>query len=170
MPVKSAQDQAHDVLIAIRRIVRRISEHSKYLSRAVGLTVPQLLCLKAIGEMEEDHSELTVAMVGERVQLSPATVSRIVDRLTRAELVVRERRSADRRKVCLSMTPAGMERFQTLPTPLQEQFVTKFAALSAQEQDQLQQALERIGELMDATDLEAAPMLTPGQVPSQPES
>ena len=55
---------ADEVLTSIRQIVRRISEHSKYLSREVGLTVPQLMCLKAIGEMEEHPPEIAVAVVG----------------------------------------------------------------------------------------------------------
>jgi len=149
-------------LVSIRQIVRRISEHSRYLSREVGLTVPQLLCLKAIGEMEETRAEITLVMVAHRVQLSAATVSRIIDRLARAELVLRERRSQDRRKVCLSLTAKGMERFQTLPTPLQETFVARFAALRQEDQQGLLSALSRITELMDATDLDAAPILTPG--------
>ena len=51
------QDQdkeiAHEVLRSIRQIVRRISEYSRQLSREVGLTVPQLMCLKAIGDLED---------------------------------------------------------------------------------------------------------------------
>ena len=128
---------ADHVLTSIRQIVRRISEYSKTLSREVGLTVPQLLCLKAIGELESEEEEITVAMVGQKVQLSPATTSRIIDRMDRAGLVKRERRSKDRRRVCLSLTPAGLERFQTLPMPLQERFVTRFEALSTKEREQL---------------------------------
>ncbi|MFT5354928.1 MAG: DNA-binding MarR family transcriptional regulator [Polyangiales bacterium] len=158
-----SQKRAHEVLISIRQIVRRVSEHSKYLSREVGLTVPQLLCLKAIGEMEDEHEEITVAMVGQRVHLSPATVSRIIDRVVRADLVARERRSKDRRRVCLSLTPAGLERFQTLPTPLQEKFVKRFAELAEEDQLELLSALSRITTLMDATDLDAAPMFAPGE-------
>jgi DNA-binding MarR family transcriptional regulator len=163
-------EKAHEVLVAIRQIVRRISEHSKYLSREVGLTVPQLMCLKAIGEMEDDHKEITVAMVGERVQLSPATVSRIIDRLARGGLVSRERRSKDRRRVCLSLTPAGFERFQTLPVPLQERFVERFMLLPQPEQQGLLSALLRITQLMDAKDLDAAPMLAPGDDVKQDSS
>ncbi|MDH5492810.1 MAG: MarR family winged helix-turn-helix transcriptional regulator [Myxococcales bacterium] len=153
---------AHEVLRAIRQVVRRISEHSKYLSREAGLTVPQLMCLKAIGDLEEDTDEITVAMVGRQVQLSAATVSRIVDRLARAELVVRERRSKDRRRVCLSLTPAGLDRFQTLPTPLQEKFVERLCALPEDERRTILSSLHRITELMDARELDAAPILTPG--------
>ncbi|MEZ4429915.1 MAG: MarR family winged helix-turn-helix transcriptional regulator [Nannocystaceae bacterium] len=152
----------HEVLTSIRQIVRRIAEHSQYLTRAVGLTVPQLMCLKAIGELEEARAgEITVVLVSQKVQLTPATVSRIIDRLTRADLVIRERRSKDRRRVCLSLTPAGLERFQTLPTPLQEQFIARLGALPDEERRALLGALQRIVQLMDAGDLEAAPMLTP---------
>lgn len=159
------QDVAHEVLRSIRQIVRRISEHSKFLSSEAGLTVPQLMCLKAIGEIDEAErdAEITVAMVGKAVQLSAATVSRIVDRLVIAGLVARERRAADRRKVCLSLTPSGLERYQTLPTPLQETFVERFAALPSAERSTLLASLRRISALMDATELDAAPMLMPDE-------
>lgn len=151
---------AHDVLRTIRQIVRKISEHSKALYREVGLTVPQLMCLKAIGELEETQDEVTVVMVAKRLQLSPATVSRIIDRLTRANLVNRERRSKDRRKVCLSLTPPGLERFHTLPVPLQELFVRRLSALPRNERTNLLESLRRIAELMEAVEIDAAPILT----------
>lgn len=154
---------AHEVLRSIRQIVRRISEYSRQLSREVGLTVPQLMCLKAIGELEDLEDEISVVMVGTRVHLSSATVSRIVDRLVRTGLVTRERRSNDRRKVCLSLTAAGLERYQTLPTPLQEQFVDRLMSLQESDRLALLAALRRITGLMDATGLDAAPILTPGE-------
>lgn len=155
-------DITHDLLRAIRRIVRRISEHSKHLSAAYGLTVPQLMCLKAIGELEE-HAEITVAGVAGAVQLSPATVSRILDRLVKAGLVDRVRSEEDRRRVLLSLTAAGVERYYTLPRPLQEEFVERLMALDPAERSRLLDAVLRINELMEATDLEAAPVLAPGE-------
>lgn len=156
--------QATEVLRAIRRIVRRVAEHSSYLSREVGLTVPQLLCLKAIGELEETSNphEITVAMVAQAVHLGPPTVSRIVDRLERARLVIRQRRAKDRRKVCLSLTPAGTERFQTLPEPLQETFVTRFDRLPERRRAEILSALHHVIDMMEAGELDAAPVLAPG--------
>lgn len=152
---------AHDVLRTIRQIVRKISEHSKALYREAGLTVPQLMCLKAIGDLEEGAEEVTVIMVAKQLELSPATVSRIIDRLTRSGLVERERRAKDRRKVCLSLTAAGLERFQTLPVPLQERFVQRLSTLPSDERSRLLASLRRIADLMEATQIDAAPMLTP---------
>jgi DNA-binding MarR family transcriptional regulator len=119
------------------------------------------MCLKAIGEGEQQDEETTVAMVAEEVQLSAATVSRIIDRLARAGLVSRERRSKDRRRVCLSLTDAGLDRYRNLPTPLREHFIQRLMDLPGEERADLLDALRRIAELMDAHDLDPAPILTP---------
>lgn len=159
---KADQELAHQVLRSIRQIVRCISEHSKYLGREVGLTVPQLMVLKSIGELESREKDITVALVSARVQLSPATVSRILDRLVKAELVTRERGETDRRRVKLALTAAGYERYQTLPTPLQERFLSRLASLTHEERRSLLAALQRTAELMEATEIDASPILAPG--------
>ena len=119
-----------------------------------------MLCLKAISEFPY-HTEVTVAMVANAVQLSAATVSRILDRLEKCGFILRERRSADRRKVCLSLTEFGQRRLAELPAPLHEQFLKRLEMLDPVERLGLQKALERIVELMDAEGLDAAPVLTP---------
>lgn len=152
---------ADEVLKSIRRILRRISEHSKQLSRDVGLTVPQLMCMRAVAAAEGGDDDVTIARVSADVQLSAGTVSRIIDRLQRAGMVRRERGKTDRRRVSLSLTDLGRERFQTLPVPLQEQFIARFGALDQAERQAILQALRRTAQLMDAEGIDAAPMLTP---------
>lgn len=148
------------ILRAIRRIIRRTSEHSRNVGKRSGVSVPQMLCLKAIAEFPADE-EITVVMVANAVQLSAATVSRILDRLENTGLILRERRSTDRRKVCLSLTEAGQQKLDDLPTPLHEQFLERVDQLDPVERLGLLKALERIVELMDAGGLDASPMLTP---------
>jgi len=161
--MSSEREVAEQVLRNIRRIIRQVSQHSKDLAATLGLTLPQLLCLRAIGDEEErDNDEITLARVADIVQLSRPTVSRIIDRLENAGLVLRERRAQDRRKVCLSLTDAGLERYQTLPVPMQERFLRRFGELPQTERDQLLHSLERINALMGAEDLDAAPILAPG--------
>jgi DNA-binding MarR family transcriptional regulator len=164
----ATEHTSNDILRALRRILRKISQHSRQLSREAGLTVPQLLCLRVIGEAEPEE-EVTAAMVSQSVQLSPATVSRILDRLEKRQLILRERRSNDRRKVCLSLTEAGRQKVAELPTSLQEQFVTRMQSLPIEEQSQLQGTLERIVDMMEATELDAAPVLDPA-VDIKPEA
>ena len=155
-------DVATEILRSIRQVVRGISIHSKLLQRDVGLTVPQVLCLRALFDLE-GSGEITVAHISERVHLSPATVSRILDRLVGAGMVTRERGTVDRRRVSLALTPAGLERVQTLPLPLQETFVRRLGELPRDERLQLLTSLRRIASLMNAADLDAAPLLAPGE-------
>lgn len=151
-------DRAHafEVLRAIREIARRVGDHSRFLSREAGLTVPQLMCLKAVAELD---GEVTIGAVSRHVQLSAATVSRIIDRLERAGWVERARRSHDRRRVCLSLTPAGEARYQSLPDPLQAHFIARFDQLPESERRALLGALRRVVEMMDVKDLEGVDLL-----------
>lgn len=153
---------ADDILREIRRIVRRVSLYSKQLNQDVGLTVPQLLNLKAIGRFEEEgDSEITIANLSRAVQLSSATVSRIVDRLVKAGYVLRSRSEIDRRKLSLSLSKKGWAQYRRLPNSLQDSFVEQWEKLEATERRELVRALKRIASLMHADSVDAAPMLTP---------
>ena len=143
------------VLRAIRRIFQRVAEHSRQLARDTGLTVPQILVLKAVAT-----GEPTVGQVSALVHQSPATVSRIVDRLERGGLIARRRGSADRRQVRLTLTPEGVAQVATLPAPLQERFLARFHALPVAERHGLLGALEHVVALMDASDLDVPPVLS----------
>ena len=148
------------ILRSIRRIIRRVSQYSRDLSDQVDLTVPQLICLKAVAESDAERT--TVGQVSEKVSLSAATVSTILDRLVRKGLVERHRWESDRRKVYVTLTPAGIARCETLPTPLDESFLDRLEKLPANERRELLDALERIVALMDAEQVDAAPMLVDG--------
>ena len=148
------------ILRAIRRIIGRTSEHSRNVGKHSGVSVPQMLCLKAIAEFPAD-TEVTVALVAKAVQLSAPTVSRILDRLEKGAYLVRERNSEDRRRVCISLTDKGWQRVKNLPTPLHEQFLQRLESLDSNERVDLLKALERIVQLMDAQGLDASPLLTP---------
>ncbi|HSG70094.1 MAG TPA: hypothetical protein VLA12_06745, partial [Planctomycetaceae bacterium] len=57
---KTEDEVAFEILRSIRRILRKTSQHSRQLTRQSGLSVTQLLCLKAISEAG-DEPELSAA-------------------------------------------------------------------------------------------------------------
>lgn len=135
--------------------------HSKQLNQDVGLTMPQLLSLKAVGAFEEaGESEITITRLSVAVQLSDATVSRVVDRLVRAGFVSRVRSEVDRRRLSLTLTDKGWAQYNSLPNSLQDNFVRNWNEIPGAEQIQLVYALRRIVQLMEADAVDAAPMLT----------
>jgi len=140
---------AHDpdaILKILRQITRRLGEHSHRLSRESGLTVPQMLCLRAVAELEP---AATVAAVGRRVDMGAPTVSGVIDRLERHALVRRERGVEDRRRVYVTLTPEGRERLAQLPAPLKDAFVTRLESLSASERDQIGAVLASVASMME---------------------
>lgn len=159
--MKNEDRVSYEILRSLRKILRKTAQHSRQIARDTGLSVPQLLCLRAIADAGS-KGEVTGATVSEAVQLSAPTVSRILDRLENAGLILRERRSKDRRKVCLSLTKDARKQLKNLPTPLHEQFLSRLTSLDQKHQELLLQSLNQLVDMMEAADVEAAPMLTTG--------
>jgi len=149
---------ADAILRAIRRILRKTVEHSRNVFHETGLTVPQLLCLRLIGQ-ETSASDLTASELAERIQLSSATISRILDRLDSNGLIVRSRNRKDRRRVSLKLTRKGRQSLGKLPMPLQEEFLQRLQDLPEKKRKALLQSLEQIVEMMGASTLDVAPVL-----------
>lgn len=148
--------KTHDqVLISLRKIIRAIDLHSKRLERESGLTGPQLLIMQLIA----NAGEVTAGVIAREVSLSQATVTSIIDRLERKGLLVRERNTEDKRKVMVSLTTAGNTALEKAPALMQESFIQRFDKLEEWEQSLLLSSLQRLGEMMNASDLDAAPLL-----------
>lgn len=147
-----------DVLMALRRVIRATDLHSKYLAKTTGLTAPQILILQTI----HDKGEQTIGSLANDVSLSQATVTTILDRLESKELVKRERSTQDKRKVFTRLTEKAHSVLQEAPLPLQDQFAQQFGELQEWEQTMIISALQRIAQMMDAEDIDAAPVLDVG--------
>lgn len=147
----------HDqVLVALRQIIRAIDLHSKRLIKEAGLTAPQLLLLKGIEEL----GNASMRQLADHTNMSQATATTIMDRLEAKGLVSRVRSGTDKRKVHATLTEAGHALRATAPTPLQESFIQRFQALEEWEQNLLLSSLQRISSMMNASDLDAAPVLS----------
>jgi DNA-binding MarR family transcriptional regulator len=153
------------VMAALRRIIRAIDLHSRSLVQRYGLTGPQLVVLKELME----HSPQSVSGLAAAVNLSQATVTGILDRLERKEMVCRERSAEDKRKVMISPTAAAEAALADAPPLLHEHFTTAFEKLESWEQTQILSSLQRIVSLMEAGDVEAGPILTTGPIEATPE-
>ncbi len=146
------------ILQSLRRIIRAVDIHSRQLKQKCNITAPQLVCLLTIVAKEI----LTVANLAKEIHLSPSTVVGILDRLEEKGLVTRNRDSKDRRVVKVTATAKGMEFAQTAPSPLQDKLGNSLSQLSVLEQSTISLSLTRIVELMEAEEIDAAPILQTG--------
>ena len=153
------------VLRALRRIIQAIDIHSRKLAQQHEITSPQLVTLLCVTE----EGPLTPTAIAERVHLSSGTVVGILHRLESKGLVRRDRDTQDRRLVYVSATEAGRGLAEAAPSPLQDRFAEALRALPELEQTAIALSLERIVELMEARDLEAAPFMETGELGGTPE-
>ncbi|MEQ8313664.1 MAG: MarR family winged helix-turn-helix transcriptional regulator [Gammaproteobacteria bacterium] len=149
-----------DLLIALRRITRAIDLHSKRLQKESGLTASQLLVIEAIEKLNDP----TPSSIAREILLSQGTVTNLIDRMERNGLVRRVKSASDKRSVGLVTTPEGLERYQNAPELLQEEFLTEFRKLESWEQHHLLSAVERVASMMDASGLDASPILVSGEI------
>lgn len=153
-----ASDAESEIVASIRRIVRAIDLHSRRLVEACGLTAPQLATLAAVARLGGS----SIGALARAVHLSQPTVSGILDRLERQDLVRRERSQVDRRSVMVTVTPDGERVLEKAPSLLQDTFRNQLGRLEAWERTWLLSALQRIAAMMDADALDAAPLLDTG--------
>ena len=154
-----------EILISLRRIMRAADLHSQKLMKESGLTAPQLLVMQAIAK---EGSPSTSALA-RSIAVSQATMTRIIDRLVRADLVRRDKSSSDKRVVNISLTDAGQKKLESAPEPLQAEFLREYRKLDDWEQQMLKSSLLRIAKMMDAEDIDASPILQTGAIVEVPK-
>ncbi|MBF7075034.1 MarR family transcriptional regulator [Glaciecola sp. MH2013] len=161
-------EKYEELLVSLRKVIRAIDLYSKKLSKDSGLTSPQLLVMQEINQ----HDGAMVKDIASSINLSSATVTTILDRLESKQFVVRERSTVDKRKVAVHLTSVGQDVLESAPKPLQEHFIDRFEKLEEWEQTQLVATMQRVALMMDAEELDAAPMLEVGaiQTPENPSS
>lgn len=153
-----------ELLVSLRRIMRAADLHSQKLMKESGLTAPQLLVMQAI----EREGAPPTSTLARQIAVSQATMTRIIDRLERGGLVKREKSSTDKRVVNIRLTDTGLAKLEAAPEPLQAEFLREFRKLEDWEQQMLKSSLSRIARMMDAQDIDAAPILQAGAIVEPP--
>jgi DNA-binding MarR family transcriptional regulator len=154
------------ILRSLRRITRAIDIYSRKLSKQFKLTGPQLVCLRYL----RHNGPLMPSELAKAVSLSQATITGILDRIHAQDLVTRERSEQDRRRVIVELTAKGEQLVDSVPSPLQERFAKRLAALPEGNQQVIDTILKQIVEMMEAEELEAAPVLQAGSIVDGPNS
>jgi DNA-binding MarR family transcriptional regulator len=149
-----------EIVSALRRIVRAIDLRSRRLFEQSGLTGPQLLVLREASRL----SGASISALARGVDLSQPTVSGIIDRLERRGMVRRARGTGDRRTVMVAVTPEGGRTLRDAPSLLQDRFRSELARLKEWEQTQLLATLQRVAAMMNAEEIDAAPVLATGPI------
>ncbi len=151
-------------LVALRRILRATEIFGRELARSAGLTAVQFRVLQVVAE----SGHATATAISSRMRVSQATITALVDKLVSHGMVKREKSQIDRRQTDIVITELGRRTIEDSPDPLQQRFVRRFQDLEDWEQSMLVSSLERVAAMLDAEDLDAAPVLETGDLRKQP--
>jgi len=155
--VDSLEDR---IIVALRRIMRAVDLHSRWLVERYGLTGPQLITLQRAAQ----HDGASAGELARHVNLSHPTLTGILDRLEKRGLVTRVPTESDRRRVSVRVTPRGREVLSSAPPPLQERFRNELAKQEEWVQTSMLSTLQRIARMMDADTLDVSPILETGDL------
>ncbi|WP_233193062.1 MarR family winged helix-turn-helix transcriptional regulator [Acidimangrovimonas sediminis] len=147
-------------LIALRRILRATEFYARDLAHAARLTPAQLRILQIVDERRSTTPKALATQMG----VSQATITTMVDRLVARGMVERARSVTDGRQTNVTITAEGHATLENAPDPLQQRYVRAFEALEDWEQAQLISSLERVASMLDAAAIDAAPVLTTGEI------
>ena len=134
-------DKAHDIDDAIQLLVRAAG--SLDISRIdrweyLGLTVPQLRVLFFL----RDKPGAAAGAIAQHLGVSPSTVTGLVDRLVRINLVRRIEDTADRRVVRARLTEEGAVAVAGLDDTGRERLTVMLRTMDTRRLQQLRRALE----------------------------
>lgn len=150
--------RSKELLIGLRKITQAIDLHSKHLLKIAGITSPQLVILQEL----VDSISLTTSELAKAISLTQGTVTTIIVRLEKNNLVSRRRSGKDKRRIHISITDEGKQLLKNAPSPLQEQFANSYYALEEWEQLMILSSINRIVSMMSAEKIEASPFLVAG--------
>ena len=155
-------DRTDQSLVALRRILRATEIYGRKLANAAGLTAVQFRVLQIVAE----RGNCTATEIAHKMRVSQATVTSLVDKLVKRDVVTREKSQTDRRQTHIIITKVGRDIVSHAPDALQQRYVRKFEALADWEQAQLVASLERVATMLDAGDIDASPVLDTGDLRS----
>lgn len=135
--IKRDVDQVLEAIIYLYTESRRLT---KELARRADLTGPQLTVVKLL----EQIGDLSLSELSERIRAQNSTVTGIIDRMERENLVTRERSKEDRRVVYIRLTAKGRRLAEEIPVEPMEIFRSALESLTASEVRELVKILGKV--------------------------
>jgi DNA-binding MarR family transcriptional regulator len=143
-----------EIVGAIRRLIRAVSIDSVKMSRQFSLTAPQSGVLRSLVR----SGPVSSASLSRELCVTPSNITGIIDRLEKKGMVRRVRKEGDRRVSLIELTEAGEQLSRNLPDPIESRLISGLSELPPKEVKKLDQALEQVIDILDAKEVEDAPL------------
>lgn len=147
-----------EILIHIRKIVRSLNLESKRIQKEFGISIPQLLCLEYLSQCSQFKA--THKEVANYLNLNSSTVTGIISRLEKKNLVARLPKSGDKRVTYISLTSAGFKLLEKSPNLMHQKLEKKLPGLPDEVLKNIDQSLQVLVECLGIDQTDASPLFT----------
>ena len=138
-----------EVVYSIRRLMQAGEHYTKELNKIYNVSAAQINCLLALHE----NGPLPPSQIAKHVMVNSSTVTGIIDRLEKKDLVKRQRISKDRRVITVELTKTGKTLAENAPSPIQQKIIDGLNQLSPSKIEQISLTLRRLTDMLDVQDL-----------------
>ena len=138
--IASVDYLAGEIFSSLRKITNAVEVYSAKLKDKTGISASQLSCLLVLSKT----GPLALSKLGKKVSLSPSMITSLVDQLEKKELVVRKRKTTDRRVVSIELTDKGKEKVNNTPPSFQELLIESLSYINEEEKKSLHKNLSRL--------------------------
>ena len=138
-----------EIIYAIRRLMQAGEHYTKELNKIYNVSAAQINCLIAL----QENGPLSPSQIAKHVMVNSSTVTGIIDRLEKKDLVKRLRISPDRRVITVELTNTGKILAENAPSPIQQKIIDGLHALSTDEIEDIAFTLKRLTDMLDVQDL-----------------
>lgn len=139
-----------EIIYSIRRLMQAGEHYTKELNKIYNVSAAQINCLIALYE----NGPLPPSQIAKYLMVNSSTVTGIIDRLEKKDLVKRLRISPDRRVITIELTKNGKVLAENAPPPIQQKIIDGLKKLSESEIHQIAFALTKLTSMLDVEDLE----------------
>jgi len=138
-----------EIVYSIRRLMQAGEHYTKELNKIYNVSAAQINCLLALHE----NGPLPPSQIAKHVMVNSSTITGIIDRLEKKNLVKRLRISKDRRVITVELTKNGKILAENAPPPIQQKIIDGLNQLSPSEIEQTSLTLKRLTDMLDVQDL-----------------
>lgn len=138
--------RVHETLLNIYYAGSRIKKRSREFFADYGITDVQFNVLELLLYQTEENEGLTQAELSRMMLVNRANITSLIDRMEKANLVVRTAVPGDRRFNSVRLTAHGKQTLLDVEEKYAEEVARIMDPLSTKEMDQLRNMLERVRE------------------------
>ncbi len=138
--------------------MRSVNLESKRVDKELGVSIPQLLCLQFLAEQDEFRAN--ASKLKSFLNLNASTITGIISRLEKKNLVVKLPKVSDKRITLISLTAKGMSLLQKAPITFQQKLSEKLQALPPEKLKTIIDGIDLLAELMEVDKIDASPIIT----------